>query len=194
MKDELEDLKDGKLRYYPEFLSKPEADRLFELLLKSDSWKQEPIKIFGKEMMQPRLTALFGMKNKTYTYSGLKMQPLPFPNFLSNLKEKCVQVCGTDFNICLANLYRDGQDSMGWHADNEKELGHKPLIASISLGEERMFHLKHMQDKTLKYKKRLQHGSLLIMEGSTQEFWKHQLPKTQRPVEPRINLTFRKIY
>lgn len=191
--EEITNLRDARLRYDPEFLSQTQADSFYELLLNLNAWKQEPIKIFGKELMQPRLTALFGEMGKNYSYSGLKMEPLPFPDFLKEIKKKCEIVCGSSFNVCLANLYRDGNDSMGWHADDEKELGKNPVIASVSLGEERMFHLKHTKDKNLKYKKRLQHGSLFIMEGSTQEFWKHQLPKTKQPVQPRINLTFRKI-
>ena len=194
MLQEIEDLKDARLQYDPYFLNNTEADLYYNLLLNFDHWRQEPIKIFGKELMQPRLTALFGESETSYTYSGLKMEPVPFPEYILKIKDSCEKVCDTNFNICLANLYRDGQDSMGWHADNEKELGKDPVIASVSLGAERIFHLKHNEDKNLKYKKRLQHGSLFVMSGSTQKFWKHQLPKTKLPVKPRINLTFRKVF
>ena len=117
-----------------------------------------------------------------------------FPSYMTRIKERCEEICEQSFNACLANLYRDGQDSMGWHADDEKELGTNPVIASVSIGEPRIFHLKHRKDKNLTYKKRLQHGSLLVMRGETQKFWKHQLPKTKKQIGPRINLTFRKIY
>jgi alkylated DNA repair dioxygenase AlkB len=193
MEKELINLTDATLEYYPEFLEMNEANRIYDLLLNSPAWKHEKIKLFGKEIFQPRLTALFGEKSKTYSYSGLEMKPKAFPKDLLDLKERCEAYCDEVFNICLANLYRDGSDSMGWHADNEKELGPQPVIASVSLGDERIFHLKH-NSKDEKYKKRLQHGSLLIMKGSTQEYWKHQLPKTRKKVEPRINLTFRKVY
>lgn len=194
MKREITDLQDGKLIYYPNFLETSEANETFKFLLELEEWKQEPIKLFGREIMQPRLTALFGESQKSYTYSGLKMEPHPFPTFMKDLFTACKAVCQVDFNICLANLYRHGQDSMGWHSDDEKELGPQPTIASVSLGEERIFHLKHKLQKGFTYKKRLQHGSLLVMMGTTQEFWKHQLPKTKQQVQPRINLTFRKVY
>ncbi|MFV8224668.1 alpha-ketoglutarate-dependent dioxygenase AlkB family protein [Christiangramia aquimixticola] len=194
MNAETTNLNNASLIYYPNFLSPPLATKIYDQLLSLSSWKQEPIKIFGKEIMQPRLTLLFGETDMKYGYSGIKMETEPFPDFLRELKNDCESVTNTSFNVCLANLYRDGSDSMGWHSDDEKELGDKPVIASISLGEERMFHLKHKTNPEEKYKKRLQHGSLLIMQGSTQKFWKHQLPKTKKGIGPRINLTFRKIY
>tara|TARA_B100000929_G_C15275078_1_gene341508 strand:+ start:25 stop:609 length:585 start_codon:yes stop_codon:yes gene_type:complete len=188
-------LENGELEYFPEFLKTNQADSLLKVLKASDLWQQDSIKLFGKKVLQPRLTILFGEKHRTYKYSGLEMHPHPFPEELLLLKEKCEsENPETTFNICLANLYRDGMDSMGWHADDEKELGKNPIIASVSLGAERIFHLKHKRIPTAKHKIRLQHGSLLIMKGTTQEFWKHQLPKTRKPVSPRINLTFRKVY
>lgn len=194
MEKESVELEDGYLEYYPAFLSESEANEIFCKLMNLQNWKHEKIKIFGREVYQPRLTALFGNPGNSYKYSGITMKPDPFPDFLKEIKLKSEKLCRTEFNICLANLYRNGSDSMGWHADDEKELGSQPIIASLSLGEERIFHLKHKSKPAEKYKKRLQHGSLLIMKGTTQEFWKHQLPKTKKKVEPRINLTFRKIY
>lgn len=192
---ELINLQDAELEYFPNFLIKEKADAIYKFLIKCDIWKQDKIKLFGKDLLQPRLTIFFGEKGKTYTYSGLEMSPTPLPDELNELKSKCERKSsGIKFNVCLANLYRDGNDSMGWHADDEKELGARPVIASVSLGAERVFHLKHKKDPTVKHKIRLQHGSLLIMKGKTQEFWKHQLPKTKKIVSPRINLTFRKIY
>jgi len=194
MKIEIKSLPDAELEYFPDFLTKKNADFLYHFLIDSNCWKQDKIKLFGKKILQPRLTALFGENGNIYKYSGLEMSPSPFPDKLKELKDKCEQkIHGLEFNICLANLYRDGNDSMGWHADDEKELGEKPIIASVSLGAERIFHLKHKKIHTARHKIRLQHGSLLIMKGTTQEFWKHQLPKTKKIVSPRVNLTFRKI-
>lgn len=194
MKKESIDLKDGSLIYYPGFFRREQSDYFYQKLQYSLHWRQDKIKLFGKEMLQPRLTSFYGEKGKSYTYSGLEMEPQAFPAELIQIKEKCEEYAGTDFNACLANLYRNGNDSMGWHADDEKELGAQPVIASVSFGAERLFHLKHKTDNTARYKIRLQHGSLLIMKGTTQQFWKHQLPKTKKRVDPRINLTFRKIY
>ncbi|SDR65770.1 Alkylated DNA repair dioxygenase AlkB [Gramella sp. MAR_2010_147] len=188
-------LPDAELEYFPDFLNEREADHIYEFLLTLQDWKQDKIKLFGKEILQPRLTALFGEKGKSYKYSGLEMFPKEFPEELLKIKRKCEAIDqGIKFNVCLANLYRDGKDSMGWHADDEKELGKNPVIASLSLGTERIFHLKHKNISTARHKIRLQHGSLLMMKGTTQEFWKHQLPKTKKIVSPRINLTFRRIY
>ncbi|MCP9201146.1 alpha-ketoglutarate-dependent dioxygenase AlkB [Gramella sp. GC03-9] len=186
-------LKDASLSYYSAFIPEVEADTLLHRLLHETEWSQDTIKLFGKEVLQPRLTAFFGESGLDYTYSGLTMKPKPFPGFIIKLKQECEKIARTDFNVCLVNLYRDGKDSMGWHADDEKELGPNPVIASVSLGAERFFKLKHKKDLTAGYKIRLQHGSLLIMSGTTQEFWKHSLPKTAKTVNPRINLTFRKI-
>lgn len=188
------DLQNASLLYDEQFLSETSADELFDRLMEYRGWRQDHIKMFGKKILQPRLTALFSDNDSAYTYSGLTMHPEIFPKYLLKVKEHCEKKLEQSFNACLANLYRDGQDSMGWHADDEKELGTNPVIASISVGEPRIFHLKHQSIKGLTYKKRLQHGSLLVMKGETQQFWKHQLPKTKKQIGSRINLTFRRIY
>jgi len=194
MKQEAISLPDADLDYFPNFLSRKKADYLYNFLIDSHYWRQDKIKLFGKEVLQPRLTALFGENENTYKYSGLKMFPIPFPDLLKSIKKECEEKSnGAKFNICLANLYRDGNDSMGWHADDEKELGLNPVIASLSLGADRWFHLRHKKLQNTKHKIKLQHGSLLIMKGTTQQFWKHQLPKTKKVISPRINLTFRKV-
>ena len=190
MKEEFT-LPQANLIYKPNFLQPDIAEKVFHTLYSQTNWIQEPIKIFGKEMMQPRLTHLFG--EKSYTYSNITMNPDPFPEILQLLREQLENFTNNRFNVCLANLYRDGQDSMGWHSDDEKGLGINPVIASISLGGARMFHLQHKTKKELKQKFVLAPGSLLIMAGETQHFWKHQLPKTKKQVTPRINLTFRQI-
>ncbi len=186
-------LKDAEIYFYPNFLEADAAKAYFGLLLKIIPWQQDSIKLFGKNYPQPRLTALFGNNTKAYTYSNITMYPKPFPKELLILKEKLELQTKEDFTTCLANLYRNGRDSMGWHADDEKELGNNPVIASLSFGAERFFHLKHRNDKNERYKIRLPSGSLLLMKGTTQHHWLHQIPKTSRPLEPRVNLTFRKL-
>ena len=142
---------------------------------------------------QPRLTSLHGNTLSSYTYSGLTLQPLPMTEALLELMNLIKKVSDHDYNCVLLNLYRDGSDSNGWHADNEKELGKHPQIASFSFGGSRFFHFKHRHIKEQRHKIELHHGSLLLMERAMQEHWLHQIPKTKKPIEPRINLTFRKI-
>lgn len=192
MKPEIFSFPDAELRYFPNFLKTEKADFLFKKLLKEIPWEQQNIKLFGKEIPQPRLTAFYAKKGISYKYSGLQLKPEEFSPELLVLKKQSAKLSGFNFNTCLANLYRDGNDSMGWHADDEKVLGKNPVIASISLGGVRSFQFKH-KEKQVKEKIELQHGSLLIMQGHMQHFWKHQLPKTRKEVGPRINLTFRKI-
>lgn len=185
------DLPDADVVYYPNFFSGDRADRLFTELHNDIPWQQDHITIFGKTHPQPRLTALFGNDDKPYTYSGLTMYPKPWTPELLKIKEQIETVSGTAFTSVLLNLYRDGRDSNGWHADNEKELGTNPVIASVSFGAERVFHLKHNTIPNAKLSLTLEHGSLLLMQGGTQHYWKHHIPKTAKPIGQRINLTFR---
>ena len=184
-------IKDGELYYDRFFLNNIEANKYFNLLKKEIQWQQDDIKIFGKIYPQPRLTALYANNNKSYSYSNIKMQPITFTPTLFDIKSKIEKRLNSQFTSCLLNLYRNGQDSNGWHADNEKELGLNPVIASLSLGAERVFHMKHRNDKKEKLKINLTNGSLLVMRGKTQHHWLHQIPKTRKKVEERINLTFR---
>lgn len=186
-------LPDSSITYFPSFLEPAEADSYFKLFKKKIPWRQDDIKVFGKIYPQPRLTALFGNNAKPYSYSNITMQPHEFTDELLEIKEKIENKTSAVFTTCLLNLYRDGKDSNGWHADDEKELGQNPVIASITLGQERFFHLKHKKKKDLKQKLLLKHGSLLLMEGETQHHWLHQIPKTTRSIGERINLTFRVI-
>lgn len=183
----------AQLRYFEHFFSIEEAQHLFGKLYSETPWQQDPITVFGKTYPQPRLTALYANTTSTYTYSGITMYPHPITPLLLKIQNRVQEVCNTSFTSVLLNLYRNGQDSNGWHADNEKELGKDPVIASISFGATRSFHLKHRKLTDARIKMTLPTGSLLIMEGSTQTHWLHQVPKTTRTVEPRINLTFRKI-
>ena len=187
------DLADAEIIYYPQFFSKEMANTIFDELLQDIPWQQDDIRVFGKIHPQPRLTALFGNEGKPYSYSNITMQPHPWNLLLQKIKTQIEAVTETTFTTVLLNQYRDGRDSNGWHADNEKELGLNPTIASISFGAERTFQLKHNTIKELKKSIVLQHGSLLVMKGTTQHFWKHQIPKTAKPTGPRINGTFRVI-
>lgn len=182
---------DATIMYYPNFYDKIEADIIFEQLKNEIPWQQDEIRIFGKTHLQPRLTALFGNKDKNYSYSNITMQPMPWNELLHKIKTKVEDVSSSNFTSVLLNNYRDGKDSNGWHADNEKKLGSNPIIASLSFGAVRNFQLKHNTDKTQKINIPLEHGSLLIMKGTTQHFWKHQIPKTTKNIGTRINLTFR---
>ena len=186
-------LPDAEVIYYPLFFGKEEADAIYAELVSTIPWQQDEITVYGKKHLQPRLTALYGNEGKSYSYSNIKMQPHPWNSLLQKIKSKVETVSNANFTAVLLNYYRDGKDSNGWHADNEKELGINPVIASVSFGGERNFQLKHNSDKSQKKSIVLEHGSLLVMKGTTQHFWKHQIPKTAKPVEPRINLTFRLI-
>lgn len=186
-------LAEADIKYYRNFLSTADADNFFKTLLDELQWEQYNIKIFGKSIPQPRLTALYAETDEPYTYSGLRLMPHPFTKELIDIRRRIEDVNQEKFTHCLANLYRNGRDSMGLHADDEKELGENPVIASVSLGETRTFRLKHKYKKELKLILDLEPGSLLIMQGSTQHFWKHELPKTLKEKGPRINLTFRRI-
>lgn len=186
-------LPDAEIEYYPNFFDSGKANALFERLKSDIPWQQDSITVYGKTHPQPRLTALFGNEGKPYSYSNIVMQPHPWTPLLVFVKEEVESVCETLFTTVLLNYYRDGKDSNGWHADDEKELGRNPFIASVSFGAERAFHLQHNTLKEHKLKITLAHGSLLLMKGTTQHFWKHQIPKTTKAIGPRINLTFRVI-
>jgi alkylated DNA repair dioxygenase AlkB len=187
------DLPEAEIIYYPTFFNKKEADSIYTELLTQTPWQQDAITVYGKKHLQPRLTALYGNEGINYSYSRIKMHPHLWTGLLQKIKLKVENVSHTHFTTVLLNHYRDGQDSNGWHADNEKELGLNPIIASISFGAERCFQLKNNTNKEQKKNIILEHGSLLLMKGTTQHFWKHQIPKTAKPVGPRINLTFRVI-
>ncbi|NND63560.1 MAG: alpha-ketoglutarate-dependent dioxygenase AlkB [Flavobacteriaceae bacterium] len=186
-------LKDADIIYYPNFLQSQEASDLFQKLLEKTKWREDEIKVFGKTYKQPRLTALYGNNGNPYSYSGITMTPLPFPSEIEKLKHQIEKKTNESFTTVLLNLYRDGNDSNGWHSDDEQELGENPVIASVSLGAKRYFHLKYKRDKKLTYKILLDHGSLLLMKGTTQENWLHQIPKSKKIKQSRINLTFRSI-
>jgi alkylated DNA repair dioxygenase AlkB len=183
----------GDAVFYPHFFSIPESDRYLTLLKDEIIWKQEPIKIYGKELMQPRLTAWYGDTGKKYSYSGITMQPKQWTNSLLQIKEKIETISGVSFTGALLNFYRDGKDSMGWHRDNEIELGINPVIGSVSFGANRTFQFRNYKEKATVRSIDLTHGSFLLMKGETQHHWEHQLPKTHKDIGSRINITFRVI-
>ncbi|MPV86619.1 alpha-ketoglutarate-dependent dioxygenase AlkB family protein [Ostreibacterium oceani] len=183
-------LNDATIDYYPQYIPTDSADELFDQLKQSVNWQQCRVRVYGKYHLTPRLSAWYG--DKGYTYSGLYHAPDDWLPPLARLKDTLQQSLNTRFNSVLLNLYRDGNDSMGCHSDDESELGKAPIIASISLGVTRDFILQHKQ-KALKHRLPLTHGDLLVMRGKTQQFWKHSINKSKRINQPRINLTFRYI-
>jgi alkylated DNA repair dioxygenase AlkB len=185
---------DADLKFARGFYTAAEADRWFYALKRDTRWRQDEIKVWGKTHLQPRLTAWYGDPGRAYSYSGITLQPLPWTPELLQIKSSVEDAADMDFNSVLINLYRDQQDSVGWHSDNEPELGKNPVIASLSLGEARTFKLKHKSNKQQKpLMLDLTHGSLLIMSGSTQECWLHAVEKETSARQARINLTFRRI-
>ena len=182
---------DGEAYYIPRLFTQQDSATFLSLLLENVPWKQEPIRMFGKQVMQPRLTAYYGDPDFAYTYSGITMQPEPWIAPLSTIREKVEAVAGTRFTAALLNQYRNGGDSMGWHRDNERSLGTNPVIASVSFGADRKFSLRHYTNKKLRHSINLEDGSLLLMKGATQHQWEHQLPKTGVATGVRINITFR---
>ena len=171
-----------------------EGELLYSLM-HDVAWRDEQITIFGKTMMQPRRIAWYGDRDARYTYSGIAHEPLPWIPILQTLRGVVEEIAGAHFNSVLCNLYRSGQDSMGYHSDDEPELGRHPVIASFSIGAERALHFRHRTDASIPtVKVVLPSMSVLVMKGVTQEQWKHALPKTKVVVAPRINLTFRQVH
>jgi alkylated DNA repair dioxygenase AlkB len=181
---------DGAVFLYPDALPQAAADHLFAELRGAIEWRQEVASLMGRRVAIPRLTAWHGAAG--YVYSGIRMTPAPWTPPLLELKALAEALAGQPFDSVLLNLYRDGRDSVSWHADNEPGLGRDPVIASLSLGAVRRFQLRHRRGPE-RLTLDLPHGSCLIMAGATQHHWLHQLPKTARPVGPRINLTFRRM-
>lgn len=183
---------DGELFLLPTFYPQAVADEYLQTLMENLAWQTEQIHIYGRWVPVPRLMAWYGDPDADYRYSGVDHQPLPWTTDLQTLRSDVETVCQQPFNSVLANLYRDGQDSMGCHADNEKELGPNPLIASLSFGETRLLRFRHAHSRTT-LDIELSHGDLLIMAGELQHHWRHELPKTRQVKQARINLTFRRI-
>lgn len=188
-------LEEGDLRYWPTFLSLLENETLFDALRSSLPWSRHRVKLGARSIPSPRLSSWHGDSGVAYTYSGETYTATGWTSELLALRKKVEIVTTHSFNSVLANLYRDGGDSMGWHADRERELGEAPVIASVSLGAYRKFMLKHRKRNEIpRVELWLKPGSLLLMEPPTQTHWRHALPKTKLPVGPRLNLTFRHVF
>jgi alkylated DNA repair dioxygenase AlkB len=189
------DLPDAKVEYFPGMLEEGHATDLLDALIGKVKWVQNTIRFYGKESPVPRLEAWYGDPGKSYAYSGIRMDPNPWIDELLEIKKAIEPIAGTRFNSVLINYYRDGQDRVAWHSDDEKELGQNPAIGSVSLGAERKFKLRHKnyRENGEQSEIMLAHGSLLMMKGPTQHFWKHEIPRTARTTGKRINLTFRVI-
>ncbi len=189
---ELIEIPGGQLTLCQSWMPDRDAENLFLQLQDELVWESSTIRLFGKAHKIPRLNAWYGDPGAAYTYSRIRFEPRPWTPSLADLRARIQEATGYRFNGVLANLYRDGRDSNGWHSDDEPELGASPVVASFSLGAERGFHLRHryLADAD-RVRLVLQSGSLLLMSGETQKNWMHQVPKTKRVVGPRINLTFR---
>jgi alkylated DNA repair dioxygenase AlkB len=185
-------LPDGDAVLYRHVFPAAEQARLLQVLLDETPWQQHILQLGGRRVPAPRLSAWYGDADAVYTYSRLRLEPLPWTATLLAIKAVAETLAATSFNSVLLNWYRDGQDSMGWHSDDEAELGHQPVIASVSLGAVRRFRFRH-QRQPFQLTLALESGSVLVMAGATQHYWRHQLPKTRQPVGPRLNLTFRRI-
>ncbi len=181
---------DGIVDYYPHFLDLDQSTFLFEKICSAEKFDQNEIFLFGKRVKVPRLEAYYALNGEAYGYSGQALTVQLFPNYLNELRLQVQEKTNSQFNALLINYYRDGQDSNGWHADNEKTLGEEPNIASLSLGAARRFEFKHMASG-MKKNIILANGSLLHMHGQLQKHYKHQLPKIKGLQQARLNLTFR---
>ncbi len=201
------ELQDAKIVFIEHFFTPSVSDRFLEDLTLNLDWKQGEIRLFGKPVLEPRLSAWYGDEGKTYIYSGKKQEPLPWQESLLLIKtdieiylqkalpnDFLISKNKATFNSVLCNLYRNGNDSMGWHQDNERALGINPLIVSLNFGESRRFLFRRKDNNTIKHELLLTHGSLLIMAGAMQHHWQHAVPKEPRRTQQRINLTFRHIF
>jgi len=187
-------LADADLGFDPAWLPSDAADALFDALLAGVAWETHRIRLFGREVDSPRLSCWIGDPGASYVYSRTRFDPHPWPRVLADLRVRLERESGVPFNSVLVNRYRDGRDAMGWHSDDEPELGAQPVIASGSLGATGRFVLKHRRDPGHRLALDLGHGSLLLMRGDTQSNYRHALPRTAKPVGERINLTFRRIF
>jgi alkylated DNA repair dioxygenase AlkB len=181
--------------FYLDRLELAQSDaEVLRALIAEVPWRSEEVAMWGRQIPQPRLTAWHGDAGSVYAYSGIELHPVPWTPLLVDIKTRIASATGSTFNSVLLNYYRDNRDSIGFHSDDEPELGEQPVIASLSLGEERTFILKHKRSKAIEpVRLRLASGSLLLMKGDTQRYWRHGILKESRPCGPRVNLTFRTI-
>ncbi|HWV08164.1 MAG TPA: alpha-ketoglutarate-dependent dioxygenase AlkB [Pseudomonas sp.] len=186
-------LPDADLRLLPQWVDAATADRWLAQLVAETAWEQPEVHIFGRAVAVPRLLAWYGDAEASYRYSGQTHEPLPWTPLLAEIRKRVQDEVGQPLNGVLLNYYRDGNDSMGWHSDDEAELGRNPLVASLNLGGTRRFDLRRKGGSRIEHSLSLDHASLLVMGGPTQHYWQHQVAKTRQPCAPRLNLTFRLI-
>lgn len=187
-------LPDADLTYIPGWITPPTSQEWLDAIVHETAWEQPTIKLYGREHPVPRLTAWYGDPDAAYRYSGIEHVPLAWTPLLAEIRFRIEETVGQRLNGVLLNLYRTGQDSMGWHSDDEAVLGRNPLIASLSLGGERRFDLRRRDRQGETHSLPLTDGSLLVMRGATQHYWQHQVAKTRKACAPRLNLTFRLLY
>lgn len=188
-------IKDADISILHEIEMPLSYDLMLRKLIEQTKWRQESVRIYGKKHQQPRLVSWYGDPGMNYYYSGIKLHPLPWTDLLREIKRRVEDCTDATFNSVFLNLYRDHHDSMGFHSDDERELGLEPEIASVTFGATRIFVLKHKKDREVPpVKIPLEAGSVLLMRGATQRFWKHGIMKQREPCGPRVNLTFRTIY
>lgn len=184
--------RDGEVFYLPEVFDHSSSAQFLSVLLNEIHWQNDEVKVFGKTYITSRKTAWYADGNLSYTYSGIKRTPHLWSPALLKIRDKIEQIAGIRFNACLLNLYHNGEEGMGWHSDDEQELGPKPEIVSVSFGAARRFDFKH-KITAEKISVVLKNGSVLWMRGTCQANWKHALPKTKKVKDIRVNLTFRNI-
>lgn len=184
--------KDGTVNYYGQLLAREKADHYLHKLLNTIPWENDQAIIFGKRIITKRKVAWYGDRDFEYTYSNTTKRALPWTKELLELKSMTESASGELYNSCLLNLYHSGEEGMAWHSDGEKDLKKNGAIGSLSFGAERKFAFRHKEDKTI-VALLLEHGSLLVMKGTTQAHWLHRLPPTKLATKPRVNLTFRTI-
>jgi alkylated DNA repair dioxygenase AlkB len=187
------ELEGADVLFEPRFMDREDAAELFSTVHATTDWKAVEISIWGKRVLQPRLICWCGDSGASYKYSGVRLEPQPWTDALLGVRNSIERLSGATFNSVLLNLYRDQNDHMGWHSDDEPDLGEQPVIASLSLGETREFLMRHKARKDLKVKLPLTSGSLLVMRGATQRNWEHAIRKETARLGQRINLTFRRV-
>jgi len=188
------ELPQAELLYLRHWVDVATADRWLQTLVAETPWMQPQVRLYGRSFAVPRQVAWYGDAQARYRYSGLVHEPLPWTPLLAEVRQRVEQQVGESLNGVLLNLYRDGQDAMGWHSDNEPELGPEPLVVSLNLGETRRFDLRRTGSTRIEHSLELEHGSLLVMSGPTQHHWQHQIARTRKVLTPRLNLTFRQIH
>ncbi len=187
------ELPDANLCYLPQWVASDVAYQWLDELSQRTPWSQPQIRIYGRTHSVPRLVAWYGEPEARYRYSGLLHEPLPWTPLLHEIRQRVQRQVGQTLNGVLLNLYRDGEDAMGWHSDDEPELGQRPLVVSLNLGATRRFDFRRKGGSRIEHSIELEHGSLLVMSGPTQHYWQHQIARSRQVTEPRLNLTFRQI-